>query len=173
MLMTEVVIALLVGLVCVAAGWALGRWFPGPDAKRLADVQQKLAESQQREEEYRRVISITIIPQVIGVAPSLQHVQLTASEDIEVLWMDYCIDTGARVDRQEMKGRMNGRVVRVPIADEAIIRLQQRKSDGRTGAADIRFKLLVRVLGQEREVDVPARMEVVFEGTRVLRNVIG
>ena len=153
--MVEVLIAAIVGAVVTAVvAWLL----PNRDVVRL---RKQLADAEGREEGYRRQLGATVIGRIDGVAEP-QFVVLTASEDIEAVRLDYCIDTGARAATWPVQPAVSRKEVRIPIDRNCLQQLHRTKYDGRTGSADVRFKVLIRVLGREREVKVPARIEQVY-----------
>jgi hypothetical protein len=114
----------------VILGWLLQYLFPGRDARRLAEAQERLATIEQAraewEEKYRRLVGFTPRTQIVGYGPGSQSIMINANEEFEAFQLDY-----------------------------------------------LRLRVRVRVLGAEREVLIPARIENVLVGNAVHRKVIG
>jgi hypothetical protein len=171
--MVELLIALLGAAVGAVITWVLTRG----DSKKLAEAQQEIIrierERSEWERRYRQQQGLTIAGRIVGDAPEPQFVQLTANEQMEILRLDYCIDTGARAAMWPLEPPLVGREVRIPIEKNPLNRLYNAKNDSRTGSADVRFRALIRALGNEREVEVPARIELQFRDGQGSLRVIG
>jgi len=150
--------------VTVARAWLL--------PNRVTRLRKQLADAEGREEEYRRQLGTTVIGRIAGDAPEPQLVFLTATEDSKVVRLDYCIDTGARVATCPLQPPLSGKAgveVRIPIEKQCLQKLHGTKNDVRTGSADVRFKVLIHVIGREGEVEVPARIAPVYGPNGYLR----
>jgi len=163
-------------VVGVVFGWLLQYLFPGRDARRLAEAQERLAQiGQERsewEQRYRRLAGFTPTARINGRAPSAQFILISANEEIEAFQLDYLTDSGICVVSESLNS-LRGREVQVPLARAPVQQIQSMKYDPRTGAADIRLRVLLRVLGEQREVTIPARVENVLIGSAYHRNVVG
>lgn len=80
------------------------------------------------------------------------------TEPFEVLQLDYCMATGVRIVSEDFRDTQPSKRVKILIDVPRMERLHRAKCDGRTGSADIVLRALVRVLGVQREVVVPARI---------------
>jgi hypothetical protein len=169
--MIELLIALAGAVVGAVITWALTRG----DSKKLAEAQQEIVRVERErgdwERRSRQQQGLVITGRIAGDHPEPQFVQITANEQMEALRLDYCIDTGARVATWPLEPPLVGRELRIPIDKNLLRKVHNTKSDGRTGNADVYFKSLLRVLGSEREIEVPARVELRFgeSGTNWLR----
>ena len=129
---------------------------PNREVNRL---RAQLAGAEARESEYRRKSAVNVRGRVHEDDPDHQLPLLESNEEIEVQQLDYCTDTGARVESQTFDAAHRGHTVALPVlGQEGLVRLQAVKYDGRTGTAEVRLRVLYRALGENREVEIPARL---------------
>jgi len=160
----------------VILGWLLQYLFPSRDARRLAEAQERLATIEQAraewEEKYRRLVGFTPRTQIVGYGPGSQSIMINANEEFEALQLDYLLDDGVCVVSQNPDSH-RGREAQIPLISAHVGQVQGMRYDPHTGVAHIRLRVRVRVLGVEREVLIPARIENVLVGNTVHRKVIG
>ena len=168
----------LFGVVGVIIGWLLQYLFPGRDARRFAGAQERLAQIEQErsewEQRYRRLVGFTATARINGRPPSArgQFILISANEEVEVFQLDYLTDNGVCVASEPLNS-LRGCEVEVPLARAAVEQVQSKKYDPHTGAADIGLRVLLHVLGQQRELTIPARVENLQIGNTYYRNVVG
>ena len=178
--MVELIIALVAAGLGSVVTWALSRG----DSKKLAEAQQQTAAAQLEiahierersdwEQRYRQQLGLNITGRILGTLPEPQAIQVNANEEMDPIRIDYCIDTGARIVTDDVSGAPRGRELHLPISSDHVRELQRIKYNARDGSADIRFRILVRVLGTDREIDVPARLVDRQIGNRSYLGVVG
>jgi len=160
----------------VILGWLLQYLFPGRDARRLAEAQERLATIEQAraewEEKYRRLVGFTPRTQIVEYGPSSQSIIINANEEFEAFQLDYLLDDGVCVVSQNLDSH-RGREAQIPLISAHVGRVQGMRYDPNSGVAHIRLRVRVRVLDAEHEVLIPARIENVLVGNAVHRKVIG
>jgi hypothetical protein len=158
--MIELLLVVVGAVVGAVATWLL----PNREAQEL---RKQLAEPQARETEFRRRIGVSVRGHIQEQDPDHQILVLEANEEIEVRQLDYCIDTGARIESQAFEPIPRGHTVQLLLlGQEHLVRLQAAKYDGRTGTAEVRFRALYKALGEEREAEIPARLIQAYRDTQ-------